>query len=134
MKVESILGRRLSDLLEQRGITQRELAEKVGVTEVSMSRYINGGRTPQAHILANIAKELNTTSAYLLGQDSEDTEPEKPITEDITRMCNVCRDLGYIGALADEYYHDSTGRDIADEITTYITELFNAIRESEVKE
>lgn len=59
---------------------------------------------------------------------------EKPITEDITRMCNVCRDLGYIGALADEYYHDSTGSDIADEITTYITELFNAIRESEVEE
>ena len=53
---------------------------------------------------------------------------EKPITEDITRMCNVCRDLGYIGALADEYYHDSTGSDIADEITTYITELFNAVR------
>ena len=56
---------------------------------------------------------------------------EKPITEDITRMCNVCRDLGYIGALADEYYHESTGSDIADKITTYITELFNAIKESE---
>ena len=53
---------------------------------------------------------------------------EKPITEDIARMCNVCRDLGYIGALADEYYHDSTGSDIADEITTYITELFNVKR------
>ena len=59
---------------------------------------------------------------------------EKPITEDIKRMCNVCRDLGYIGALADEYYHDSTGSDKADEITTYITELFNSIRESEVEE
>lgn len=58
---------------------------------------------------------------------------EKQITEDIVRMCNVCRDLGYIGALADEHYHDSTGSDIADEITTYITELFNAKRESEVR-
>ena len=58
---------------------------------------------------------------------------EKTITEDIKRMCNVCRDLGYIGALADEYYHDSTGSDIADEITTYITELFNSIRESEAE-
>ena len=58
------------------------------------------------------------------------------ITENIARMCNVCRDLGYIGALADEYYHDSTGSDIADEITTYITDLFNAttIRGSEVEE
>ena len=59
---------------------------------------------------------------------------EKPITEDIAKMCSVCRDLGYIGALADEYYHDTTGSDIAHEITTYITELFNAIRESEVEE
>ena len=59
---------------------------------------------------------------------------EKPITDDIARMCNVCRDLGYIGALADEYYHDSTGSDIAYETAAYITELFNAIRESEAAE
>lgn len=59
---------------------------------------------------------------------------EKTITEDIARMCSVCRDLGYIGALADEYYHDSTGSDIAYGITTYITELFNAISGSEVEE
>lgn len=55
-------------------------------------------------------------------------EPRVPITEDITRMCSICRDLGHIGALADEHYHDSTGSDIADEITEYITELFNAKR------
>ena len=58
---------------------------------------------------------------------------KKTIIEDIAKMCNVCRDLGYIGALADEYYHDSTGSDIADEITAYITELFNAIKKSEPK-
>jgi transcriptional regulator with XRE-family HTH domain len=76
MKVETVLGTRISELLEQRGISQRELADRVGVTEVSMSRYINGGRTPKAPILANIAKELHTTSAYLLGHDTGDTDPE----------------------------------------------------------
>ena len=39
----------------------------------------------------------------------------------------------YSSTLADEYYNDSTGSDIADGITTYITELFNAKRESEDK-
>ena len=53
------------------------------------------------------------------------TEQKISITEDISRLGSVCRDLGYIGALADEYYHDSTGSDIADEITEYIIELFN---------
>ena len=32
------LGGRISELLEKHGMTQRELAEAVGVTEVSMSR------------------------------------------------------------------------------------------------
>ena len=57
-----------------------------------------------------------------------ETESRVPITEDMTRLCGICRDLGYIGALADEYYHDATGSDMADEITDYITELFNAKR------
>lgn len=37
--VKGSLGSRISDLLEQQGLSQRELADKVGVTEVSMSRY-----------------------------------------------------------------------------------------------
>lgn len=57
-----------------------------------------------------------------------ENESRVPITEDMTRLCSICRTLGYIGALADEYYHDSTGSDIADAITEYITELFNAKR------
>ena len=44
---ENTLGGRIAELLEKNGLTQRELAEKVGVTEVSMSRYISNDRTPQ---------------------------------------------------------------------------------------
>ncbi len=66
------LGERISDLLQKNGLTQRELAEKIGVTEVSMSRYISGDRTPKGPIIANIALALHTTSDYLLGQEVED--------------------------------------------------------------
>lgn len=76
MEKNAVLGTRISELLEQRGISQRELADRVGVTEASMSRYINGGRTPKAPILVNIAKELHTTSDYLLGHEVEDADPE----------------------------------------------------------
>ena len=68
----NILGERISDQLKTHNLTQRELAEKVGVTEVSMSRYINGERVPKAPIIANIATVLHTTSDYLLGQKVED--------------------------------------------------------------
>lgn len=66
------LGERISDLLQKNGLTQRELADKVGVTEVSMSRYIKGDRVPKGPIIANIAVALHTTTDYLLGQESEE--------------------------------------------------------------
>lgn len=68
----SILGTRISELLQQNGLSQRELADKVGVTEVSMSRYIRGDRTPKGPIIANIALALHTTTDYLLGQEEEE--------------------------------------------------------------
>ena len=66
---ENTLGVRIAELLEKNGLTQRELAEKVGVTEVSMSRYISNDRTPKGPVIANIATALHTTSDYLLGTE-----------------------------------------------------------------
>ena len=77
IRMNNILGERISDLLQKNGLTQRELAEKVNVTEVSMSRYIKGDRVPKGPIIANIATALHTTSDYLLGQEvEEDSELE----------------------------------------------------------
>ena len=45
------------------------MREKVGVTEVSMSRYISNDRTPKGPVIANIATALHTTSDYLLGTE-----------------------------------------------------------------
>ena len=52
----------ISDLLKQNGLAQKDLAQQVGVTEVSMSRYVNGDRTPRGPILANISRVLHTTT------------------------------------------------------------------------
>lgn len=69
------LGERISELLEKNGLSQRELAERVDVTEVSMSRYIKGDRVPKGPVIARIASALHTTSDYLLGQEREE-DPE----------------------------------------------------------
>lgn len=68
------LGNRISKLLKISGITQRELASMAGVTEVSMSRYINNKRIPKGTIIYNIAKALHTTSDYLLNTELTDNE------------------------------------------------------------
>ena len=40
------MGLRISETLRNRGMTQKELAERIGVTEAVVSRYISGDREP----------------------------------------------------------------------------------------
>jgi transcriptional regulator with XRE-family HTH domain len=67
--MSNVMGTKIKDLSKQQNITQKELAEKVGITEATLSRYITGEREPKAETLSKIAKELNTTSEELLGNE-----------------------------------------------------------------
>lgn len=69
-------GDRVSLLLEQQDISQREIAGILGITEATMSRYIKGEREPKPETIANIATILKATSDYLLGIE-DSSEPEK---------------------------------------------------------
>ena len=73
---QNIIGERIAGLLMEQGKTQRELAKQVGTTEASISRYIKGYRVPKGPILANIAKILQTTTDYLLGNEKDSNDPE----------------------------------------------------------
>ena len=48
----------IKEILEAKGMSQRELADKVGITEVTLSRYINGNRVPKAPVAMCIARAL----------------------------------------------------------------------------
>lgn len=62
----SAFALRLEQALKNKGITQKELAARAGVTEAAMSHYIKGDRTPRSSVLARIADALGTTSDYLM--------------------------------------------------------------------
>ena len=49
----------LKCLLKLKGMTQSELANKIGVTEVSISRYINMERIPKITTVIDISKALD---------------------------------------------------------------------------
>ena len=69
------LGKKIEKLLEQNNMTQKELAEKVGCTDLAMSRFISGDRTPFPTILINIATVLGTTPEYLFDMEEETIIP-----------------------------------------------------------
>ena len=104
------LGGRIAELLTQLNMTQRELAEKVDVTEVSMSRYIKGDRVPKGPVIANIATALHTTTDYLLNGNSSES-----------------------GDFESEYYmiHRLIAKNVSKMTSKQKRELINALLESE---
>ncbi len=70
----SEFSERLQSLMRQRNVTQRQLADRINVTEASMSRYVKGERMPRMNTVADMATALHTTSDFLLGRDTEHDE------------------------------------------------------------
>jgi transcriptional regulator with XRE-family HTH domain len=68
---EDSFGQRLKNVLTERNMMQKELAEKIGVNEMAISRYVHGGRIVSVSILIEICKELNVSADYLLGLKEE---------------------------------------------------------------
>lgn len=64
-------GKRIVELLDKRGMTRKELAQKAGVTQAAISRYTKGNRSPKWEVIVRIADALNTTTDYLLGTEKK---------------------------------------------------------------
>lgn len=60
------IGEKIQLLREELNLNQRELADLVGITEATLSRYENNKREPKGLILAKLAKALNVSTDYLL--------------------------------------------------------------------
>lgn len=67
-------AKRIKELLKNNDMNQKELAEIIGTTEASISRYIRGHRHPKLPIAIKMAKALHTTSEYIMGQETDDQE------------------------------------------------------------
>ena len=77
MARDTILGKNIRRMIEANGMTQRSFADEIEVSEVSMSRYIRGERTPSASMLRKIAEGLGTTTDALLSNDERESPYEK---------------------------------------------------------
>ena len=74
---------------EQSGLTQQQMADKLGVSRSAIGMYENGEREPNFETLELIADTFNVDMNYLLGK--------KPTTE----------------VIPDRYYLDDDARDMA---------------------
>lgn len=62
----NIFGDNLQEMLLEANMTQRELAEDTGLTEATISRYINKQRMPTVRALVNIVYSLGCSFDELM--------------------------------------------------------------------
>ena len=60
-------SQRLKDLRLEAHLSQKELAQKMGVNQNTVSCWECGTRQPDYDTLVNIAKRFNVSTDYLLG-------------------------------------------------------------------
>lgn len=75
---------RLREICFIRGMTQQSLAEQLGVSEPTISRYASGNRTPNLETMVALADVLNVRLDTLIGRD---TPPEYGDVQEKLQEC-----------------------------------------------
>ena len=60
-------GEKLSELLEERGMTQKEFAKILNIAPTTLNGYIRDKRQPDFELVKKIASELSVSVDLLLG-------------------------------------------------------------------
>lgn len=77
-----MLGENLKTIMKEKGVTSKELAERVGVSQVHISYILNNKRDPSIDLLEKIANVLNVSvSNFYLEKNLE-----SQVDSDIVRI------------------------------------------------
>lgn len=66
------IAKQLRHIKQTNNLTQQKMAELTGITQSTMSDWLNGKASPTITNLMNLANNLNITLDYLVGRESED--------------------------------------------------------------
>ena len=106
--VKEIFSNNLRNKLYEKNATQAQLAKFVGVSQTSVSHWINGEILPRPKMIDKIALYLNCTSDYLMTDHSSQAEltPEDVLTEVIKESPRLFRLMFYASKLPDDRLDD----------------------------
>lgn len=96
------LGKKIRAHRDELGLTQAELADKLGLTYSSVSQWESGRATPRTPILRQLADLFNTTVADLMGEDA--TEAVRPNGAQYVTLPVLV--AGHAGEFTDEFGPD----------------------------
>ena len=60
---------RIAEAIKSSGLSQKEIAEKLNISESNITNWKNGENLPSVEVLFNLCKLPNESADYLLGLD-----------------------------------------------------------------
>jgi len=81
--VMNMFSEKLRQKRKEKGLSQAELARRIGVGRDSYNKYERTGVRPSHETLVLLAKELNVSIDYLLGHTNKSCENNNKKTEEI---------------------------------------------------
>lgn len=75
------IGKRIKEARESKGLTQRELANRVGITAGAIGNYENGTSSPKETIMFALLDVLNVDANYLFQDDMTENMKKRAFGE-----------------------------------------------------
>ncbi len=99
MDILTNFAENLNDMLIERGINSKNLADALGMGNATITRYLNKERMPSIEYLVKIANYFNCSTDYLLGLEDEirntDFMPCPPFAERLAYLLNYYKRSSY---------------------------------------
>lgn len=87
------IGSQLLSLLEQDGITQKQLAEDLNISTTTLNGYIKNRRQPDAKTVIRLASYFSTTTDYIYGISTLREIVSSPFTAEERHLVNIFRGM-----------------------------------------
>ena len=85
---------KLKEIREEVGLSQKALAEKLGVSHTNIYNYEVGRTEPSVEMLIKLAAALDVSVGYLVGAEGDDGQVvPKDLTEDEKKLLSDYRKL-----------------------------------------
>ena len=77
----SLVGQRIRERRARLRMSQSDLADRLHTSQKQISKYENGVNDPSSRVRMELARELDTTSDYLLGLTEDPYRPLRNIND-----------------------------------------------------
>jgi transcriptional regulator with XRE-family HTH domain len=81
-----VFGKRLNQLRDKLGLTQKELSSRLGIPRTTYSGYENGSREPDHQTMEKFANYFDVSIDYLLGRTED---PKRVLKEQARQLIDM---------------------------------------------